>query len=95
MNVDNRELKERRRQKAVGLDWQNNNLARASRFLYISLPSLYDYDVKIPSFTFCGGREHKTTTLFFFSSTPITSFRIQPQKKLQTFDELNDMELLE
>ena len=33
--------------KAVGLDWQNNNFARASRILYISLPSLHDYDVKI------------------------------------------------
>ena len=31
MNVDNGELQQRRRQKAVGLDWQNNNLARASR----------------------------------------------------------------
>ena len=26
-----------RDQKAIGLDWQNNNFARASRFLYISL----------------------------------------------------------
>ena len=30
--------------KAKGLDWQNNNFARASRF---SLPSLHDYDVKM------------------------------------------------
>ena len=30
---------------------QNNNFARASRFLYISLPSLHDYDVKLPNFT--------------------------------------------
>ena len=29
---------------AIGLDWQNNNFARASRFLYISLPSLHDYN---------------------------------------------------
>ena len=35
------------RKKAIGLDWQNNNFTRASRFLYISLPSLHDYDVKI------------------------------------------------
>ena len=39
-------------------------------FLYISFPSLYDYDVKMPKFTFCGGREHKTTTSLFFSWTP-------------------------
>ena len=34
-------------------------------FLYISLPSLHDYDVKVPNFTFCGGRERKTTFSFF------------------------------
>ena len=53
--------------KAIGLDKQNNNFARASRFfLYISLPSLPDYSVKVPEFTFCRGREHKTTTFFSF-----------------------------
>ena len=36
-------------------------------FLYISLPSLHDYNVKLPNFTFCRGREQKTTTFFFFS----------------------------
>ena len=51
---------------AIGLDWQNNNFARASRFLYISLPSLHDYNVKVPNFTFCRGREQTTTTFFFF-----------------------------
>ena len=29
--------------KAIGLDWQNNNFAHASRFLFIFLPSLHDY----------------------------------------------------
>ena len=28
---------------AIGLDWQNNNFTRASRFLYIYLLSLQDY----------------------------------------------------
>ena len=45
-------------------------------FLYISLPSLHDYDVKMPNFTSCGGHEHKTTTLFFFSWTSLPAFRI-------------------
>ena len=27
-------------------------------FFFISLPSLRDNDVKVPNFTFCGGREH-------------------------------------
>ena len=34
-------------------------------FLYISLPSLHEYDVKMPNFTFCRGRGHNTTTFFF------------------------------
>ena len=34
---------------------------------YIRLPSLQDYDVKLPNFTFCGGHEHKIATFFFFS----------------------------
>ena len=35
-------------------------------FLYISLPSLHDYNVKLPIFTFCRGREQKTTDNFLF-----------------------------
>ena len=51
--------------KAISLDWQNNNSARASSFfLNISLPSLNDYGVKIRNFKFCGGREDKTMTFF-------------------------------
>ena len=29
---------------------ENNTFARASRFLYIYLPLLHDYDVKMPNF---------------------------------------------
>ena len=36
-------------------------------FLYISLPSLHDYDLIMPDFMFCVGREHRTRTFFFFS----------------------------
>ena len=35
--------------KALGLNEQNNNFTRASPFLYISLPSLYDYNMKLPT----------------------------------------------
>ena len=70
----------------------NNNFARASLFLYISLPPLHDYNVKLPNFTFCRGREQKTKTFFFFSGTLIESFRIQLQQNLPSFDELNEME---
>ena len=41
---------------------------------------------------FCGGREHKAMTFFFFFWTSIQSFRIQLQKKLPSFDELNERE---
>ena len=34
-------------------------------FLYLSLPSLHDYDETLSNFTFCGEREHTITTLFF------------------------------
>ena len=36
--------------KAIGLDWHNKNFARRSRYLYISLPPLHDYDVQLPIF---------------------------------------------
>ena len=73
-------------------DKQNNNFARASRFVYISLSSLHDYGVKMPNFTFRGGREDKTMTFFFFSCTLTRSFRNQLQKNVPTFDEVNEME---
>ena len=38
-------------------------------FLYISLPSLHDYDVKMPNCKFYGGRKQATTNLFFSLST--------------------------
>ena len=55
-----------RTEKSIGLDKQKNNFVRASRFLYISLPSLHDYNVKLPNFMFCRGQEQKTRLSFFF-----------------------------
>ena len=42
---------------------------------------MHDYDVKVPNFAFCEGREHKTTTFFFFSwiSTQSLSFTWAPR----------------
>ena len=34
-------------------------------FLYIFLPSLHDYDMKMPNWKFYGGRKQATTNLFF------------------------------
>ena len=57
----------------------DNKFTRATRFLYISLPSLRaDNDMEVP---FCGGRKHNAEIFFFFSWTSI-----------QTLDELNEME---
>ena len=36
-------------------------------FLYISLPFLHDYDVKLPNFTFSGGRKQATTKFYSLS----------------------------
>ena len=72
--------------KSIGLDKEkkpSSALTSRFNFLYISLPSLHNYDMKRFSFTFCGGHEHKT----YFSWT-LELFRIQLQEKLQTFDEL-------
>ena len=52
-------MKQRREsKKSNSLTRQNNNFACASRFFaYISFPSLHDYHVKMPNFTFCEGRK--------------------------------------
>ena len=68
------------------------NYARASGFLYTSLLSLNYYNDKTPKLTFFRGHEHKTTTFVFFSSTLIQSSRIQLQKNLLTFEELDELE---
>ena len=34
-------------------------------FLYISLPSLHDYGMKLPNFTFYGGRKQMTINFSF------------------------------
>ena len=48
--------------KAIGLNWQNNNFARASRlFVHFSAVT-----ARLPNLTFYGGREHKTETKIFF-----------------------------
>ena len=66
-----RELKQRRRrrQRKRHKSWQNGKtttLRVRHVFLYISLPSLHDYDVKIPNFSFCEGREHGNGFLLLF-----------------------------
>ena len=64
---------------------QNNNSARASHFLHISLPFLHDCDVKMLNFAFCGERKQATTKLFLFLNFDMvpwnsTSERLQSYK---------------
>ena len=41
--------------------------------MYISLPSLHDFDVKMPSFTYYGGRK-QDDEIFFFSDLAVRNF---------------------
>ena len=78
----NGELKERgrrrqrERQKSNRFRSANNNSGRASSFFFLHFFAVATRlrDVEMPSFTFCGGRGHKTMSFFFFSLTSITSF---------------------
>ena len=70
--------------KAIGLDWQSNNFARASRFFVHFFALEHDYGVKLPNFIFYRGREHKTTIFFFFCDA-----RYSP---LPSYDKLEELE---
>ena len=70
---------------------QNNNFTRASRFLYISFPSSHDCGVLKKTPRLIKGRWTRDKD-FFFSWTSEQSFRIQLQKNLPTFVELNEVE---
>ena len=52
-------------------------------FLYISLLSLHNYDVKMPNFTFCAGGEHKNLDTVLKNSSPENS---------PPFNKLHDLE---
>ena len=93
--VNNRKFKMQRRReskkKSNSLTRQNNNFARASRFLYISLPSLHDYHVKMPNFTFCEGRKQAMTKFSFSLWTWIWLIEIQLQKSSLAFDKVSEL----
>ena len=67
--------------KGIGLNWQNNNFARALRFFvhFFDVAARLRRD-QMPNFSFCRGSEHYTTTFFSFSRTSIQSLGIQFQK---------------
>ena len=51
--------------KAIALLRKTTTLHVHHAFLYNSLPSLHDYDVKIPNCKFYGGRKQATKSPFF------------------------------
>ena len=71
--------------KATGLDMTSKTTLHVHHaFLYNSLPSLHDYNVKRPKFTFCRGREQKTTTfLFLFLNFDAVLFEFNSKKLCQ------------
>ena len=89
-------IKMRRRweiQISNSLTRQNNNFARASRFFaYISLPSLHDYHVKMPSFTFCEGRKQAVKKFSFSLWTWKWLREIQFQRSSLAFDKVSELE---
>ena len=57
-------------------------------FLYISLPSLRDYDGKMPNFTFHRGRNQPTAKFSFSFWTWMWFLRIRLKKRALAFDKL-------
>ena len=51
--------------KTIGFVGKAKTLHVHRTFLYIYLSFLFDYDVKLPNFTFCKGRKQATTKFYF------------------------------
>ena len=58
-------------------------------FLYISIPFLHDYDVKMPNLAFCGGRKQATTKFYFSFWAWIWTLEIQLRKGSPTVDKVS------
>ena len=91
MNKQRRRRWQRKRQKSNRFYISKTTTLLISGFFVHFLAVVHDYNLKVPNFKFCRGREHKTTTTFFFSWPLIQSFRSQLRKNLPTFDELTEM----
>lgn len=60
----------------------NRNFARASHFYAYALPSLHDFEVKLPNFTLCEMKDVKTTqrVLKFFLKLDTVLQTLTPEK---------------
>ena len=81
-----RRQRERQKSYRCKLNLENNNFARTSRFFVHSFPSLYDYDMKMPNFTFYGRRKQATTIFSFFFWTWVWFLGVLSQKNSPPFD---------
>ena len=72
--------RQQERQKIISLISKTTTLQVHHAFLYISLPALHDYDVKMPNFAFYGVRKQTTTKFCFSFCTWIWSLGIQLQE---------------
>ena len=77
--------------KALGWIDKTTTLQVHHAFSYISLPSLHDYDGKMPNFTFYGGRKQATARFSFSSWTWIWFLGIRLKKSSLAFDKVNEL----
>ena len=77
------------------IDWisKTTTLHVHLAFLYISLPSLRDYDGKMPNVTFYGGRKQATAKFSVSFWTWIWFLGIRLKKSLLAFHKVNEFEL--
>ena len=81
--VNNRNFKmKRRRESKKAIAWQGKTttLLVHHAFLYISLPSLHDYHVKMPNFTFCEGRKQAMTKFILFMNLDMVDRNSAPEE---------------
>ena len=93
--VNNRKFKMKRRresEKAIAWQGKTTTLQVHHAFLYISLPSLHNYHVKMYNFTFCEGRKQAMTKFSFSLWTWIWLIEVQLQRSSLAFDKVSELE---
>ena len=78
--------------KPIGIDWQNNNFARASRVFVHLLAVVARLQRESAWIHVLSRTGIQDNNFLFFSWTLIQSFRIELQKHLSTIDEVKEME---
>ena len=93
-----RELRQRRRRPATRTakrqtGWiKKKTLHVHHAVLDLYSPSLYNHNVKLPNFSFCGGRETQDKDFLFFFNLDTVLWNSTIEKFTNVIDKLNDME---